>query len=69
MHTIDRISQLRSHLWQTKLDHKKIAFVPTMGNLHEGHLQLIDQALEEADFVVASIFANHPLCALVCLRT
>ena len=58
MHTFDRISQLRSHLWQAKLEHKKIAFVPTMGNLHEGHLQLIDRALEESDLVVASIFVN-----------
>jgi len=58
MYTIDSISQLRSHLWQAKLDHKIIAFVPTMGNLHEGHLQLIDRALEEADIVVASIFVN-----------
>ena len=58
MYTIDRISQLRDHLWQAKLDHKIIAFVPTMGNLHEGHLQLIYRALEEADLVVASIFVN-----------
>ncbi|MFQ3304241.1 pantoate--beta-alanine ligase [Candidatus Njordibacter sp. Uisw_039] len=58
MYTIDSINQLRNHLWQAKLDHKIIAFVPTMGNLHEGHLQLIDRALEEADLVVASIFVN-----------
>ena len=58
MHTITSINQLRQHLWQAKLNHKTIAFVPTMGNLHEGHLQLIDRALEEADLVVASIFVN-----------
>jgi len=58
MITIDSIEQLRQHLWQAKLEHKVIAFVPTMGNLHEGHLQLIDRALEEADLVVASIFVN-----------
>ncbi len=58
MHTIDTISQLRNHLWKAKLAHKVIAFVPTMGNLHEGHLQLIDRALEEADLVVSSIFVN-----------
>ena len=58
MITIDSIEQLRQHLWQAKLEHKVIAFVPTMGNLHEGHLQLIDRALEEADLVVSSIFVN-----------
>lgn len=58
MHTIARISELRSYLYQAKLQEKTIAFVPTMGNLHEGHLQLIDRAKQEADIVVASIFVN-----------
>ena len=37
---------------------KNVAFVPTMGNLHEGHLQLIRKAKNLADCVVVSIFVN-----------
>ncbi|MBB3104936.1 pantoate--beta-alanine ligase [Azomonas macrocytogenes] len=58
MKTINTISELRAAVAQARRENKRIGFVPTMGNLHSGHIALIGTALGEADFVVASIFVN-----------
>ncbi|TLU64252.1 pantoate--beta-alanine ligase [Thalassotalea litorea] len=58
MKTVKSIAELRSVLKSFRDKGLTIGFVPTMGNLHQGHLSLVDAAKQHADIVIASIFIN-----------
>ncbi|MFT4465570.1 MAG: pantoate--beta-alanine ligase [Sodalis sp. (in: enterobacteria)] len=49
---------LRQTVKQWRQEHKRIALIPTIGNLYEGHMSLIDAGLARADKVVVSVFVN-----------
>lgn len=58
MKTIESIEKLREEIQNWRENQQTIAFVPTMGNLHPGHLRLVEHAKTLANKVVVSIFVN-----------
>ncbi|MBW7472339.1 pantoate--beta-alanine ligase [Marinobacter sp. M216] len=58
MRTVHSLKELRTILRGYRQQGKTIGLVPTMGNLHEGHISLVRKAAEAADVVVTSIFVN-----------
>lgn len=58
MNIVRTVRELRAAVTHARNEGKRIGFVPTMGNLHEGHAALIEKASQRVDFVVASIFIN-----------
>lgn len=58
MYLVHNLKELREELAALRFKEQRIAFVPTMGALHAGHISLVNKAREYADEIVVSIFVN-----------